>query len=85
MNQSNRGGLGATYLTEFENIMSTLSESPHRHPIEMKTDIRRKSMAIFPFSILYRNILGSIQILAVAHHRRRPTYWLGRSLQQSTV
>lgn len=76
--ESRRPGLGATYLAEFEIIMENVCDSPQRYPIERKPDIRRRRMENFPFTILFRVVSNSVQILAVAHHRRRPAYWLGR-------
>ena len=35
-------------------------------------------MQRFPFNVLYREAGNTVQVLAVAHHRRRPGYWLGR-------
>ena len=32
----------------------------------------------YPFSIVYREILHEIQIVAVAHAKRRPGYWADR-------
>ena len=72
--ESKRPGLGASYLAEFENIMTGVCKSPHRYPIDKKPDIRRRRMKKFPFTVLYREISGSVQILAVAHHRHRPAY-----------
>ena len=76
--ESKRPGLGATYLLEFEFIMKNICENPHRYPIEKKPDIRRSRMKRFPFTVIYREFSDSIQILALAHNRRRPQYWLGR-------
>jgi len=76
--ESKRPGLGAAYLTEFEKIMNIACTSPHRYPIEKKPDIRRIRMNRFPFTVLFREYSGTIQVLAVAHHRRRPLYWLNR-------
>ena len=76
--ESKRPGLGATYLAEFEKILTEVCKSPLRYPIELKPDIRHRGMKKFPFTILYREVTGTVQILAVAHHRRRPGYWLGR-------
>ena len=73
-----RPGLGATYLLEFEQLMIDVCEFPHRYAIETQPDVRRVVMERFPFTVLYRDFLGSVQVLAVAHHRRRPQYWLGR-------
>ena len=76
--ESRRTGLGASYLAEFEVLMEAVCKAPHRYPIEVKPDIRRSRMKRFPFTVLYREKSGSIQVLAVAHNRRRPNYWLGR-------
>ncbi len=76
--ESKKPGLGAVYFAEFEKNMTYICEAPNRYPVELKPDIRRKVMKKFPFTILYREKLNSIQILALAHHRRRPAYWLGR-------
>ena len=32
----------------------------------------------YPFSIVYRELLNEIQIVAVAHAKRRPGYWTSR-------
>jgi hypothetical protein len=32
----------------------------------------------FPFSLVYRVRHAEIEIVAVAHHRRRPGYWRSR-------
>nr|VFK42311.1 MAG: hypothetical protein BECKTC1821E_GA0114239_101823 [Candidatus Kentron sp. TC] len=76
--ESQRKGLGADYLTEFESAMADICATPRRYPIARKPNIRRGRMKKFPFSILFREIFGSVQLLAVAHHRRHPEYWIGR-------
>ncbi|MBK1705883.1 type II toxin-antitoxin system RelE/ParE family toxin [Halochromatium glycolicum] len=76
--ESKRPGLGATYLGEFERAMEAICESPHRNPVERRPDVRRMRMKRFPFTVLYREKANIVQVLAVAHNRRRPQYWLGR-------
>ena len=76
--ESRSSGLGAAYLAQFEETMEYVCEAPHRHPIEAAPDIRRVGMKRFPFNIIYREKSGRVEVLAVAHHRRRPRYWLGR-------
>ena len=39
---------------------------------------RRVKLPCFPFLIIYRELNGTIPILAVAHGRRRPSYWRTR-------
>lgn len=76
--ESKRAGLGAIYLTEFEATMTTICGFPSRFPVERKPDIQRGKMEKFPFNILFREVSGQVQVLAIAHLRRRPSYWLGR-------
>jgi hypothetical protein len=76
--ESKRPGLGASYLAEFERIMRTVCEAPPRFPVEKQPDVRLVRMKRFPFAVLFREASGSVQVLADAHSRRRPQYWLGR-------
>jgi len=76
--ESKRPGLGTSYLSEFEGVMAQVCKAPHRYPIEKEADIRRIRMKLFPYTVYFRELTGTVQVLAVAHHRRRPGYWLGR-------
>ena len=76
--ESRGAGLGARYLVEFERVLTHVCEHPHRHRLEHLPDIRRVHMRGFPFTIIYREVDGQVEVLAVAHHRRRPTYWMAR-------
>jgi len=76
--ESKRAGLGASYLAEFERIMGIACAAPHRYPVEKLSGVRRIRMKRFPFAVLFREDSGTVQVLAVAHVRRRPQYWLGR-------
>ena len=76
--ESKRAGLGASYLAEFEITMRIVCKSPHRFRIEEEPDIRCVRLKRFPFTVLFRASSGNIQVLAIAHKRRRPQYWLGR-------
>lgn len=76
--ESRQLGLGAAYLAEFEKTMVQVVHMPHRHRIERKPDIRSASLKRFPFNVIFRELAGMIQVLAVSHKRRRPGYWLNR-------
>ena len=76
--ETRQAGLGASYLAEFESVMEGVCEAPNRYPIERSPDIRRISLRRFPFTVLFRESEGTVQVLAVAHHHRRPSYWLQR-------
>ena len=76
--ESRRAGLGRVYLREFEAALSRIEDGPGRFRIERKPNIRRLSLTRFPLKVVFREIEGVVQILAVAHKRRRAGYWSGR-------
>jgi hypothetical protein len=78
--QSRRQDLGSRYRERFLQTIQKVCETPEQYPIEHPPDVRRVSLGIFPLTIIYRERNAMIQVLAVAHYRRRPGYWLGRAL-----
>lgn len=42
-------------------------------------DVRRRILRGYPYSIIYLVEPAEIVILGVAHHKRRPGYWLERT------
>jgi toxin ParE1/3/4 len=76
--ETQRPGLGLEYLEEVEhavNFITRYSEAGSR----VQGSLRRLTLPKFPYSLLYR-VIGDAQIrvLAVAHHKRNPQYWVGR-------
>ena len=65
-------------IEEFETLAELIGKSPKGWQVELEPDIRRVPLQRFPLSIVYRENPGGFQVLAVAHNRRRPQYWLGR-------
>lgn len=41
-------------------------------------DVRRRVLRRFPYSVIYLLERREIVIVAIAHHKRRPGYWLQR-------
>ena len=76
--ESRQPGLGARYREYFLQAIQTVCETPARFPIEHQPDIRRVRLRPFPLTLIYRERNAIIQVLAIAHYRRRPGYWLGR-------
>lgn len=77
--ESRQRGLGADYLAEFESAMQRVCANPKMYQVECVPDIRKVVMPRFPFNVLFRELNGVIQVLSVAHHRRRPSYWINRA------
>ena len=71
-------GLGRRYHTEFQNVLATVCASPNRSRIVLAPDIRPAMFKVFHFDLIYREVDGLVQVLALAHHRRQPGYWTGR-------
>jgi toxin ParE1/3/4 len=59
-------------------VIANVCEIPARYRTEFPPAISRARVQGFPYNVIFREVDGSIQVLAVAHHRRRPLYWLGR-------
>lgn len=71
-------GLGDALINEFEALISLLFEQPRARPIALDPDVRIAPLQRFPLSIIYRMREETLEIIAMAHDRRRPNYWLER-------
>ena len=76
--ESRLPGLGADYLNEFEAVMAHICTAPNFYPVIGAPDIHKAGLKRFPFHIIYRAGQTQIVVLAIAHQRRRPAYWVGR-------
>ena len=56
----------------------SIREHPEAWPTWRRADLRRRVLRKYPYSIFYVIEGETIVIVAVAHHRRRPGYWLPR-------
>ena len=77
--ESRLRGLGREYLDEFEAAVQLIVEGPERFRVDAPPDIRRYHLSRFPVTIHYRVLKASVQIVAVAHKRKRPYYWAART------
>jgi len=68
----------ARFERAIDHAVSRIIEAPERYPLTRRGR-RRFVMLEFPFDLIYRIDGGNVQIMAVAHHSRRPEYWLRRS------
>ena len=76
--ESRQSGLGAGYLAEIDRLLASIAERPHQYPQISGAELRRAHSRRFPIAILFREHGDQLQILAVAHKRRRPSYWVTR-------
>ena len=65
------------FIGEIEQALGMLSRFPELGETgSHKT--RMLPLHSFPYSLIYRLQTGVIRIIAIAHHSRRPGYWVGR-------
>ena len=73
-----RPGLGEAFLAEVERVTRLLAEKPMAGT-SVREDILRWRLRRFPYAVIYRIRTDHIRILAIAAHKRRPSYWSGRA------
>lgn len=70
-------GLGRRFRVVIETAVQLISESPFMYRL-LKAPFRRYLLPKFPYSIIYSIEPDHIHIIAVAHNKRKPEYWLNR-------
>ncbi|WP_414682950.1 type II toxin-antitoxin system RelE/ParE family toxin [Longimicrobium sp.] len=70
-------GLGRALVEEVERALARLEENPHVGP-HASRNVRKLRVKRFPYNLVYRILPEEVLVIAVAHHRRRPSYWRGR-------
>jgi plasmid stabilization system protein ParE len=71
-------GVAKRFLAEFERVARLLEENPR---LGTPGDSGRRSfpLAVFPYTIIYRQTDAGIRVLVVRHHRRDPNFGAQRS------
>jgi len=70
-------GLGVKFARAFESTLAIAVQFPLAgSPGPAET--RKVVLKGFPFSVYYLDEGGEIVVMAVAHHARRPGYWIDR-------
>lgn len=73
------GGLGRRYHAATLQAISKAVEAPRRFKVVRQPELRQIRLQGFPFTVIYRYVDGTVQVLAVSHHRRHPEYWATRA------
>lgn len=69
--------LGAEFINEFERALTLLCEQPGLGA-RWRNGRRRFPIRRFPFSIIYYTRGNELRVIALAHHRQKPGYWISR-------
>lgn len=70
-------GLGSEFLRQIRARIETIMAAPERWPMTTG-GTRRALVARFPYVLVYREIGEAVEIIAVAHMKRRPGFWKTR-------
>jgi len=71
------GTAAAGFVREIEHALSRIAEAPERYPVT-RLGRRRFVLLNYPYDVVYRVTRDEIEIIAIAHHARRPAYWRNR-------
>ncbi len=66
------------FIVELDHAVDQIAEFPDRWPAYL-VKTRRFVLRRFPFSMIYRRSVNGLEVVAVAHARRRPGYWKART------
>ena len=69
--------VGLAFILEYERALALLCGCPHLGAL-WRNGRRRFPLRKFPYSIVYYVHGEELRVIALAHHRRRPSYWSGR-------
>jgi toxin ParE1/3/4 len=72
-------GRGDRFAAAVERALFAIVESPFAFPLLYEPDIRSAKVERFPYRVVYLVVDEIIDVLAVAHAKRRPAYWQRRS------
>jgi len=65
------------FTAELDTAIHMIDEAPRRWPRYLG-ETRRYLLRRFPFFVVFREANDRIEVLAIAHARRQPGYWLRR-------
>lgn len=65
------------FLREIDRAVAVIVAGPGVWP-RFEVGTRRYVLQRFPYNIIYREAQAGIEVVAVAHHKRRPRYWYRR-------
>jgi plasmid stabilization system protein ParE len=65
------------FLDELYGAVERIAENPGMYPSYVQ-GTRRYLLQRFPFYLVYREAAGKLEVVAIAHGKRRPGYWKKR-------
>jgi plasmid stabilization system protein ParE len=77
--EEKRRGLGIGFVAVVDRAFESILENPEACPVwRADRPYRRRPLKRFPYVVFFRIDTANVEIVAVAHAKRRPGYWLDR-------
>ena len=64
-------------MASVQDAMDQIADFPESAPV-IRGEVRGKVISRFPYTLMYRIEDGMVLVLAVAHQKQRPEYWIER-------
>jgi plasmid stabilization system protein ParE len=65
------------FVREVDSAVALIASSPTLWT-HFEAGTRQYILRKFPYTLVYREVPTGIEVVAVAHHKRRPRYWIRR-------
>jgi plasmid stabilization system protein ParE len=75
--EDSQTGLGRRFRVAIETAVKSIAENPFRYRV-LHPPFRRYLLQNFPYAIIYSIEPENILIIAIAHTKRKPGYWIKR-------
>jgi plasmid stabilization system protein ParE len=72
--------LAARFAAEIERLCGEICVNPHLHR-HFRGEVRRHFGTAFSYAVVYAEEPDRVLVLAIAHFKRRPGYWVDRLLR----
>jgi plasmid stabilization system protein ParE len=77
--EENRRGLGIKFVAVLDRAFQSILENPEACPVwRPDRPYRTRLLKRFPYVVFFSVDAAAVEIVAVAHAKRRPGYWLDR-------
>jgi plasmid stabilization system protein ParE len=77
--EAKRPGLGLELIGVVDQALAAIAAMPHRFPVwAADTKYRRAVLRRFPYVVVFEDREDTVEVVALAHVRRRPGYWRER-------
>lgn len=80
--ETRQPGLAIRFLQEIDQAQLAIQSRPQSFPqlaiMAVDLQVRRALLPRFPYALVFLELQAEIRVLAVAHAKRHPDYWLNR-------